>query len=78
MQNEIEGTPFADLEKAKQEMADLKNDLRQFGRELVNSTEQKAPDYEAAIEMTGEPITDNSDNKESKTDSAKILNDSSK
>jgi sec-independent protein translocase protein TatB len=49
MQNEIEGTPFADLEKAKQEMADLKNDLRQFGRELVNSTEQKAPDYEAAI-----------------------------
>jgi sec-independent protein translocase protein TatB len=78
MQNEIEGTPFADLEKAKQEMADLKNDLRQFGRELVNSTEQKAPDYEAAIEITCEPITQNQYNKESNTDSAKILNDSSK
>lgn len=77
MQNEIEGTPFADLEKAKQEMADLKNDLRQFGRELVDSTEQKAPNHQAAIEMTGEPIADNSDKKETKTDSAKILNDSS-
>ncbi len=41
MRSEIDGTPFADLEKAKQEMADLKNDLKQFGRELADSAEEK-------------------------------------
>jgi len=64
MQNEIQGTPFADLEKAKQEMADLKNDLRQFGRELADSAEQKHNDLaEVAsnesteeVEMTGKPL----------------------
>jgi len=40
MQNEIQGTPFADLEKAKQEMSDLKNDLKQFGRDLADSAEK--------------------------------------
>jgi len=35
MQDEIQGTPFADLEDAKREIADLKNDLRQFGRDLA-------------------------------------------
>jgi sec-independent protein translocase protein TatB len=58
MQSEIEGTPFADLEKAKQEMADLKNDMRQFGRDLADSVETKldtaSPDPE--VEMTGEPV----------------------
>jgi len=41
MRSEIDGTPFADLEKAKQEMADLKNDIRQFGRDLADSAEQQ-------------------------------------
>lgn len=40
MQSEIEGTPFEDLEKAKREMADFKNDIRQFGRDLADSAEQ--------------------------------------
>ena len=55
MQSEIQGTPFADLEKAKQEMADLKNDLRQFGRELADSAEQIV-DEKQAVEMTGTPL----------------------
>lgn len=62
MQNEIEGTPFADLEKAKQEMADLKNDIKQFGRDLAESAETQVGDQEAdaTVEMTGAPIIDDS------------------
>ncbi|MFT6407640.1 MAG: sec-independent protein translocase protein TatB [Arenicella sp.] len=68
MQNEIQGTPFADLEKAKQEMADLKNDLRQFGREVVDSVEQKLPEEKSAAEMTGQPMPDDAEKKTSKAD----------
>jgi len=67
MQNEINGTPFADLEKAKREISDLKNDIKQFGRDLADSAEQKidAPEAvdkkvdDAVTEMTGEPLNDN-------------------
>ena len=38
MQDEINGTPFADLEAAKREMSDFKNDIKQLGRELADST----------------------------------------
>jgi len=41
MQSEIEGTPFADLENAKREMSDFKNDIKQFGRDLADSAEQQ-------------------------------------
>lgn len=41
MQDEINGTPFADLEAAKREMADFKNDIKQFGRDLADSAEQQ-------------------------------------
>ena len=58
MQSEIQGTPFADLENAKQEMANLKNDIRQFGRELADSAERKVDVDESSIEMTGAPIID--------------------
>jgi sec-independent protein translocase protein TatB len=68
MQSEIQGTPFADLEKAKQEMADLKNDLRQFGREIVESAEQKEGSGDVPIEMTGKPIEDDTDKNASKAD----------
>ena len=70
MQNEIQGTPFADLEKAKQEMADLKNDLRQFGRDLADSAEAKTrsaetlsehDNHEFPADMTGEPLPEPSD-----------------
>lgn len=40
MQDELDGTPFSELEKAKQEMRDFKNDIRQFGRDLADSAEQ--------------------------------------
>lgn len=41
MQSEMEGTPFADLQQAKREMADFKNDMKQFGRDLADSAEEK-------------------------------------
>ena len=41
MKSEMNGTPFADLQKAKDEIADLKNDMKQFGNELADSAEQK-------------------------------------
>lgn len=42
MQDDINGTPFADLEAAKREIADLKNDVKQFGRDIVDSVETQA------------------------------------
>lgn len=41
MRSEIDATPFADLQKARQEMTDFKNDIRQFGRELADSAEEQ-------------------------------------
>ena len=40
MRSELEGTPFEDLENAKREMSNLKNDIKQFGRDLADSAEQ--------------------------------------
>ena len=40
MQDEIDSTAFSDIDKARQEMADLKNDFRQLGRDLATSAEQ--------------------------------------
>ena len=42
MQNEMKGTPFADLENAKREISDLKNDFKQFGRDLADSADPKS------------------------------------
>jgi len=41
MQSELGDTPFVELHKAKQEMTDFKNDIRQLGSELADSAEQK-------------------------------------
>lgn len=41
MQAEMDGTPFEDLQKAKQEVSDLKNDIKQIGKDFVDSVEQK-------------------------------------
>lgn len=41
MHDEMTGTPFEDLEKAKQEMSDFKNDIKQMGRDLTTSVEKK-------------------------------------
>ena len=37
MRSEMDSTPFADLQKARQEMTGFKNDIKQFGRELADS-----------------------------------------
>lgn len=65
MQGELDGTPFSDIEKAKQELRDLKNDLRQFGRELADSAEQDvlrkeqlAEDVDASAKPTPTPKTE--------------------
>ena len=39
MQDEIDGTPFADIEAAQREIADLKNDIRQLGKDLAKTAE---------------------------------------
>jgi len=44
MQSEIDATPFGDLDKARQEMTDLKNDIKQFGRDLADSAEKDVID----------------------------------
>ena len=41
MRSELDSSPFADIDKARQEMTDLKNDIKQFGREMADSAEQK-------------------------------------
>lgn len=57
MQNEMEGTPFADLQQAKQEMADFKNDIKQFGRDLVDSAEQQVDETAKTQEQAAsEPV----------------------
>ena len=55
MQSEMEGTPFADLQQAKREMADFKNDMKQFGRDLADSAEEKI-DAAQAESIPAEPI----------------------
>lgn len=44
MQSEMDATSFGDLDKARKEMTDLKNDLKQFGRDLADSAEKDVVD----------------------------------
>lgn len=59
MQHEMEGTPFADLQEAKQEMSNFKNDIKQFGRDLADSAEQKvdSEQTELAAKVSAEDIS---------------------
>jgi len=59
MRSEMEDTPFADLQKAKQEMTDFKNDIKQFGNELADSAEDKINNDSAYVdsESTGSEST---------------------
>lgn len=45
MSDEINGTPLDDFQKARQEMADFKNDIKRLGKDFVDSAESQ----EAAI-----------------------------
>lgn len=42
MSDEINGTPLDDLQKARQEMADFKNDIKRLGKDFVESAETQA------------------------------------
>jgi len=50
MQSEIDNTPFADIEAAKREMDDFKNDIKQFGRDLADSAEKEMDQGEPEAE----------------------------
>ena len=41
MQSEMDATPFADIQKARDEVSSFKNDIKQFGRDLADSAEQR-------------------------------------
>lgn len=41
MKTELDGTPMADLQDAHREMMDLKNDIKQMGRDLADAHEEK-------------------------------------
>ncbi len=51
MQSELDATPFGDLDKARQEMTDLKNDIKQFGRDLADSAEKQEVDADGNAEQ---------------------------
>ena len=57
MQSELNDTPFSDLQKARQEMNDFKNDVKQLGRELADSVEEKAG-AEDQIDVADKPSQD--------------------
>lgn len=71
MKNELDGTPFADLQKAKQEMNDFKNDMKQFGRDLANSAEQKVGGETAASADSSAAQSSPSDDKSATETSSK-------
>ena len=62
MQSEIDGTPFADIEAAQREIADLKNDIRQLGKDLAKTAEAQVVSAEKSIdpESGAEAQLDNS------------------
>ena len=41
MQHEINSSPLADIEQARHEMRDLKNDIKQLGSELADLQDQQ-------------------------------------
>lgn len=55
MQAEMDGTPFEDIKKAKQEMTDLKNDLKQMGKDFVDSAEQATPQDDSQQTLKKKP-----------------------
>jgi len=58
MRSELEGTPFQDLEDAKREIFDFKNDMKQFGRDLADSAEQNHSDRAAVSHSDFEPVSE--------------------
>ena len=59
MRDEMEGTPFADFRQAKQEIADLKRDLRQMGSDLADSAEQSNKTKDSSEQANDNSSSDN-------------------
>ncbi|MEO0367663.1 MAG: Sec-independent protein translocase protein TatB [Pseudomonadota bacterium] len=79
MQSEIDGTPFADLQDARREMTDLKNDVRQLGRDLADSVEreQEAHTDDILATPSNEATVDQAANKPKVAKQAKVTKKSS-
>lgn len=60
MQSEMDGTGFADLENTKREIADLKNDIKQFGRDLADSAEEKIESDDSQDKAVSKSVDDSS------------------
>lgn len=67
MRSELDGTPFTELEKAKRELQDLKNDIKQFGRDLADSAEQQIGFDEKAEQLDTESDAESKDQQPNKT-----------
>ena len=62
MHSEMQDTPFSDIEKAKQEMTGLKNDIKQFGNELADSVEEQIDVTETTDQVNKKTDTQTTDN----------------
>lgn len=51
MSDEINGTPLDDFQKARQEMADFKNDIKRLGKDFVESAETQASSINDKIDI---------------------------
>ena len=61
MRDEMEGAPFSDFQQAKQEIADLKRDIRQMGSDLADAAEQSVGNDESHKELENTESTSASD-----------------
>jgi len=72
MKNEMEGTPFADLQKAKAEVRNFKNDMQQFGRDLADSANETIASSDASkSDTSGRVDTPNTSDQKPRTSSVK-------
>lgn len=65
MKDELDVTPFNGFQKTHQELTDLKNDIKQFGRELADSAEEtksfsevKSDDCDRADEINRSDVSE--------------------
>lgn len=61
MKTELDGTPMADLQEARREIMDFKNDIKQMGRDMADAHEEKAnkkPSTESVVDDVPADKTD--------------------
>lgn len=72
MQSEMDATPFGDLQKARDEISNFKNDIKQFGRDLADTAEQEVGD--GARDVKSDKDGDDQANKPSKPSGSQVDN----